>query len=213
MISGSLRAVGLALAGALSAADAFSAEAERRTCAIVPAESRVDVEVGTGGLFKFAGHEHVVRIPVHEGEVTAVPGDVAASAVRLVFRTGESRVLSSEGPAEDVPKVQEKMRSPSVLDVAAFPEATFVSKKVSGEFAEKGALALVIEGELRLRDQTRPVKATVQVERQEDKLVVSAKLPLRQTDFGIQPVSVAGVVKVKNELQLDLHAVARCSPP
>jgi hypothetical protein len=41
---------------------------------------------------------------------------------------------------------------------------------------------------------------------------VSGETALRQTDFGLQPVSVAGVVKVKDELGLALTIVARASP-
>jgi polyisoprenoid-binding protein YceI len=180
---------------------------------VVPAESQVDVEVGRGGLFKFAGHEHVIRIPVHGGDVTAVPGDLGASSVRLTFKTGESRVLSSGGPADDIPRIEEKMRGPAVLDAAAFPEASFVSRRVTGAYAETGATDLVVEGELRLRSVAWPLKVPVTVERKDGRLLASAKLSLRQTDLGIQPVSVAGVVKVKNELQLELRVVARCDPP
>jgi hypothetical protein len=55
------------------------------------------------------------------------------------------------------------------------------------------------------------VKVEVQVERKGGRLVAEARFRLRQTDFGIEPVSVAGVVKVKDELDLEAHIVATCA--
>jgi hypothetical protein len=40
-------------------------------------------------------------------------------------------------------------------------------------------------------------------------LTASGKTVLRQTDFGMKPVSVGGVVNVKNELGVDFRIVAR----
>ena len=34
-------------------------------------------------------------------------------------------------------------------------------------------------------------------------------MTLKQTDFGIKPVSTAGVVKVKDEVRIELRLVAR----
>jgi hypothetical protein len=40
-------------------------------------------------------------------------------------------------------------------------------------------------------------------------LTASGKTVLRHDQFGMQPVSVAGVVKVKNEIAIDYRIVAR----
>jgi polyisoprenoid-binding protein YceI len=173
------------------------------------ARSRVDVTVGKAGLFRFAGHAHVVRAPVARGEVIADPEALAVSTVWLGFDTAEIRVLSSEGPADEIPEVQEKMASPSVLDVVRFPEVRFESRRVSGRAAEKpGDFELQVLGELTLHGATRPVTAKLRAELRADLLVVKGTLRFKQSDFGIHPVSVAGVVKVKDELVLDVEVVA-----
>jgi hypothetical protein len=41
-----------------------------------------------------------------------------------------------------------------------------------------------------------------------DTLKASGQLVLRQTEYGITPVTVAGVVKVKDELKIDYAFVA-----
>ena len=41
------------------------------------------------------------------------------------------------------------------------------------------------------------------------RMVARGRTSLKQSDFGIKPISVAGVVKVKNELAIDYEIVAR----
>jgi hypothetical protein len=43
-------------------------------------------------------------------------------------------------------------------------------------------------------------------------LTATAVLVLRHDDFGMKPISVAGVVKVKNEIDVELQIVARAQP-
>ena len=41
-----------------------------------------------------------------------------------------------------------------------------------------------------------------------DRLTATGKFVIKQTDFGITPISVGGVVKVKNELNITFTIVA-----
>ena len=182
---------------------------EARRFRVDAAKSRIDVTVGTAGLFRFAGHSHAVRVPVAEGEIVADPDAVAASSLWLRFESAQIRVVSSEGPTDEVPKVQEKMAGPAVLDVARFPEVRFASRRVSGQIGEgPGLFDLDVLGDLTLRGTTKPVAARVSVELHGTRLVAHGQVRFKQSDFGIQPVSVAGLVKVKNELLLVFEILA-----
>jgi polyisoprenoid-binding protein YceI len=66
-----------------------------------------------------------------------------------------------------------------------------------------------VAGELALRGVTREVTLPLAVKLEGDRLEASGRLVLRQKDYGIDPVSVAGVVKVKNELAIEYTIVAR----
>jgi polyisoprenoid-binding protein YceI len=206
-----LRAVGLLglLFGTL-VPGAVAADARRYR--VDPEASRIDVKVGTAGLFKFAGHDHGVRVKVRRGEIVAAATDLSASSVTLVFSMADVRVVSSEGPAADIPKVQEKMAGPAVLDTGRFPEATFRSLRVTGRKLGPIRFELDLVGELTLHGVTRPLSARISVEVKSDRLVARGQATLKQSDFGIDPVSVAGVVKVKNELALDLEIAAAAVP-
>jgi hypothetical protein len=58
-------------------------------------------------------------------------------------------------------------------------------------------------------ESDRRTKATAPEDVIEDHPVATGATTIRQTDFGITPISVAGVVKVKNELALRWGLVGR----
>jgi polyisoprenoid-binding protein YceI len=180
--------------------------------AVVSNESAITVRVGRAGLLKFAGHEHEVVTSAIEGEVVADREALAASQVQLRFGASSLRVSGKGEPEKDVPKVQAKMEGPDVLDVARFPEVTFASRAVKGAIERSGTYALTVSGDLTLHGMTRAIDLPVEVTLSGDTLAATARLTIRQTDYGLKPVSVAGVVNVKNELAIDVRIVARAQP-
>jgi polyisoprenoid-binding protein YceI len=67
----------------------------------------------------------------------------------------------------------------------------------------RGPDTLLVKGDLTLHGQTHPVSATVH--KQDGAYVGSCRF--KQTTFGIHPVSVGGVVKVKDELEIQFSVV------
>ena len=185
------------------------AGAAEHAYSVVAGESRCAVHVGRAGLFKFAGHEHEVLAGSLTGRILADPEALERSSVRLSFEAGALRVSGQGEPAEDVPKVQEAMLGPRVLDVARFPTVVFESRGVAGKALGGAAYELQLQGELSLHGQTRTVALPLRVELTAGRLVATGRTKLRQSDYGIRPISVAGVVKVKDELTIDFAIVAR----
>ncbi len=185
--------------------------AEERSFDVDTGQSVLRVEVGRSGLFSFAGHRHEVLASGFEGRVVAVPEDVRRSSVVLKFPALGLRVSGKGEPAEDVPKVQAKMEGPEVLDLARFAEIVFRSSAVEGREAA-GIWNLRVTGELSLRGSTRSLVLPMRVTLSGERLEAAGQLVLKQTDFGIKPISVAGVVKVKDELGLDYKIVGRRTP-
>jgi polyisoprenoid-binding protein YceI len=174
------------------------------------AASEVLIQVGKAGLFKFAGHTHEVAAPISQGRIEADAADLSRSSVSLTFEAGALRVTGKGDPPEDVPKVQEAMIGPKVLDAPRFAQIVFTSRKVTGKPAGASGFDLQVEGDLALHGATRPLTIPVHVEKAADgSITATAKTVLRQTDFGMKPVSVAGVVNVRNELDLSFRVVAR----
>jgi polyisoprenoid-binding protein YceI len=187
-----------------------AASAEPRTYQVAGDESAFTVTVGKSGLFKFAGHEHEVVAGSFTGEVVADPDDVGRSSVVLDFDAAALKVTGKDESPEDVPKVQETMAGPKVLDAARFPRITFRSRAVKGRPAAGAAsYVLEVEGDLAFRDVTRPLVLEVKVDLGPDTLVATGVTVLRHSDLGLTPISIAGVVKVKNELVVSFRIVAK----
>jgi polyisoprenoid-binding protein YceI len=106
------------------------------------------------------------------------------------------RVRDSDASEKDRGAIQATMLGPEVLDSEQYREIEFKSSAVE----VLGATHWRVQGTLTLRDRTRPV--TVDVE--ENAGHYTGHATLKQTDFGIKPVKVAGgTVKVKDEVGVE----------
>ena len=157
----------------------------------------VTVQVGKGGLFSFAGHEHEVVAPATEGRIALDRGDITKSTVRLVFDATAMKVTGKGEPAEDVPEVQRVMMSDRVLDPQRYPTITFESRMIS----RASASSIRIAGDLTLHGTTKRVDVPVELRLEADRLTAQGKVNIRQSDFGIRPVTAAGgSVRVKDDV-------------
>ena len=154
-------------------------------------QSVMTVHVYKSGVFSAFGHNHEIAAPIAEGSF-----DEEKPAVELRVDARQLRVLDKDVSAKDRAEIQETMLGPKVLDSQKFPEIVFRSNHVERLGDGKWA----IEGSLTLHGQTQPVR--VQVEGQSGHYRGWAQL--KQKDFGITPVVVAGgTVKVKNEIRIE----------
>ena len=172
-----------------------------RTFTVEPERSKALIDVGKTGAFSFAGHTHEVEAPLTSGVVHFDPDNPSRADVRLEFNAAAMRVTGKGESADDVPKVTQTMLSDMVLDVKKFPSITFESTSISG----KGEVA----GRLTIHGTTKPVTATVAVKVTGDTLTATGRFSIKQTDFGITPISIGGVVKVKDELNITFTIAAR----
>jgi polyisoprenoid-binding protein YceI len=172
------------------------ARAEKR--AIDVARSVMKVRVYKAGLFSAFGHQHEVEAPIAVGELD---DSAEHSSVALRVDAGKLRVLDPGVSDSDRAQVQKTMESDKVLDAGRFPAIRFESTSVEA----KGADRWTVHGNLTLRGQTRPVQ--LDVARKDGHYRGSAIL--KQREFGITPISVAGgAVRVKDEVRIEFDIVA-----
>jgi len=166
------------------------------------AETPIDVEhstirihVGKAGLLSAAGHEHWVAAPVADGTLQETPPHITFRVEAVKMKVEKDKSLSAEKQAE----VQRTMQT-QVLESDKYPEITFRSTSIR----ETGGNTWEVLGDLTLHGQTRPV--TAKVEKQQGSYV--GRCQLKQTDFGIRPVRVAGgTVKVKDQIDIEFSIV------
>jgi polyisoprenoid-binding protein YceI len=193
-------AIGLAWAGA-SSAPAQASTQDTVVYRLLPS-SRLEVQTGKSGVFGFAGHTHVIRARAFTGSVQYRPSDVAASRLEITIPADSLEVLSPPDTAE-IRQVTETMRT-QVLHVDQYPEIRFTATQAV--LTPKG---LVLDGQLTLVGQTRPVKVTAMVQVGPDTLRASGSFAVNQTDFGIKPYKggPAGAVQVADRVRFDFDAV------
>jgi polyisoprenoid-binding protein YceI len=180
-----------------------------RTFTVDTQSSRALIDVGKSGAFSFAGHTHEVEAPVSRGVVHLDPDTLSRSDVRLEFNAAAMRVTGKGDPPADVPKVTEAMLGPQVLDVKQYPSITFESTAVTAT-GTLPSLTLSVAGKLTIRSTTKPVTASVAMKVDGATLTATGKFTIKQTDFGIKPISAGGgAVKVKDELTINFTISAR----
>jgi YceI-like domain len=160
--------------------------------------STLTVFVYKSGFFSGFADDHVVRAPIARGTIS----DEAPLAVSIEVESASLKVLDPKLSEDKRAEVQTRMLGPEVLDTAAHPDITFKST----EIAPAGESRWTVTGELSIHGQTRPARFAV--ERREGRY--RGTVTLKQRDFGIQPISIAGgTVKVKDEVKVEFDIVAQ----
>lgn len=185
--------------------------------ASVPSEGRYKINAGqsrftvralVGGLLSsVAGHDHTIAIRDFTGTVAFTYGPVTPASLQFTVKA-DSLAVTDKVSEGDRNKIQTTMRN-DVLDVNSYPEITFASTSVTATRVEEGKYQTRINGDLTLHGMTRPLTINAIVTFYETRLEAEGQFTLRQTEYGIRPVSVAGgTIKVKDELKFSFNIVA-----
>lgn len=176
---------------------------------IDPASSSIMLHVGRAGVFRFAGHDHEVIAPKVDGRVVVNRSEISRSSVQLRIDAEGLKVTGKGEPAQDVAEVQRVMLSERVLDVARYPQIVFESSGVSPATALAADMSLRVDGRLSVHGTSRRVMVPVRVRLTATGLAAEGRLTVRQTEFGMQPVTAgAGTVRVKDEVDIVFRIVA-----
>jgi polyisoprenoid-binding protein YceI len=174
---------------------------------IVPAQSHATIEVGKSGPLSFvAGHSHEVDVPGIRGHVRLL---TAGADVALTIPVSSMKVSGAHESADDLPKIQQTMMSDEVLDAGSHPTIAFQSTSVTMRPQTASAIEAVVDGRLTIRGTARPVSVTVHVDLAARTLTATGRFTIRQSDYGIKPVSVGGVVAVKDTVTVTFHIEGR----
>jgi hypothetical protein len=159
--------------------------------------SVLTVRVFKSGLFSFLAHDHTIKAPVASGTF-----DEQSPRVQLTVQSAALKVMDPDVSDKDRGEIQATMVGPKVLDPQKFPEIRFQSTSVDSRGADKW----LVRGDLTLHGQTRPV--AVEVHRENGRYFGSTTL--KQSDFGITPITIGGgAVKVKDEVRIDFEIAGR----
>ena len=177
---------------------AVLAVAAAQDAAIDVQRSTITIHAGKAGIFSAAGHDHWISAPISSGAI----GETPVPHVEFTVETAKMTVKPDPKiDAKTQAEIQKDMEE-LTLETKKFPEIRFRSSRIEKLADGQWRVA----GDLSLHGVTKPVSLTVK--RTGDSY--TARTVLKQTDFGIKPVSVGGgVIKVKNEVEIDFQIFPR----
>ncbi len=172
------------------------------------AASRFTVQAFATGMLSVLGHNPTIAILDFEGDVQFVPGTYEKAVVRVSVNTTVLDVVD-EMKKDDLQKLERLMHQ-EVLESDRFPSALYQSKQIDVQKTDAGQLFVEVGGELTLHGVTKNHSFTAQVRDFGTMLRISGKFSLRQSDYNIKPVSIAGgTLRLKDELNFNMEIAAR----
>ena len=186
----------------------MSPEASAVHYTIDPTSSRFTVRAFAAGLLSGLGHNPVIAFRDFSGEVNFASGDITKSSVGITIKAASFEVQNDVSEKDRREMI--RTMNDQVLEVGRFSDIAFESRQVSGMQLGESLYVLKIEGDLFLHGVTRRQTVSVNVVPTDDKLRAYGEFSIKQSDFKIKLVSVAGgALKVKDELRISFDVNAK----
>jgi polyisoprenoid-binding protein YceI len=172
-----------------------------------PGLSRFTAKAFATGLLASMGHNPSFAIRQIAGEAKFGADAPDQSTVRVVAQT-ESLELSDQVSDKDRREIERTTRT-DVLDASRFPEIVFEASNPALSKGGEGFYWANITGKLTIRGVTQPQQVSAQVSINDSQLRANGEFTVRQSSFGIKPVSVAGgTLKIKDDVKVTFDFVA-----
>jgi polyisoprenoid-binding protein YceI len=169
--------------------------------------SQFFAEAEAAGVLAVLGHNHKFQVRDFEGTV-GVPSNALQSASLSVSIVADSLTLVDKVSDDDRKEIEGTMKQ-KVLETSKFPKISFRSVSVTAGSSGDASSRLGVVGDLWLHGVGHSVTIPVTVVQEADSLRVTGTMKLRQTDYGMTPVTaVAGTIRVKDEVTISFDIIA-----
>ena len=183
---------------------------------VVGEESLLQILVYRGGAMARLGHNHVIASHHLAGlvfvtdDVTQWRFDIGIPVNELTIDEPAMREQAGADFPPGVPQsardgTRKNMLSEALLDGENYPEIRLRATDVvaTGEGFDVGV-------EITIKDQAHNVRVPVTLERMSGALVARGEFPLKQSELGFKPFSVAmGALVVLDEMRIHFELIAR----
>jgi polyisoprenoid-binding protein YceI len=170
--------------------------------------SRFTVQAFATGMLSMMGHNPTIGVRTFRGEVEFDPESGSAGRFRLVVQSASLFVQDDIKDSDR--REMERLMKTDVLDVSQYPEIVYEAPSASVSKIGDSLFSATIDGSLSLHGVTRTERLSVRIVSMPEMLRASGEFTLRQSDYQIKPVSVAGgALKLKDELKFAFEMVAR----
>jgi len=174
-----------------------------------PAASKFTVQAFAEGLLSLFGHDPMFGVKDFQGEASFVPETFENASLKLTINANSLRVVN-DVKEKDRQDIERTMRD-EVLETGKFPEIVFQSNNVSLSRIGEGRYRARVIGDLTLHGVTQSnISLNGEVTLNNDGLKTKGDFVIKQTDYKIKLVSVAGgTLKIKNEVKGRFDILAR----
>lgn len=170
--------------------------------------STLTVRAFATGLLSTFAHSPTIAIPDFKGEVFLNPDALEKSSLRLEIDPA-SLIVTNDISEKDRQEINRRMHA-EVLETDSFPEIVYECSRVSAGKIGEGQYSIALSGDLTLHGATHTQPVSARASLIGDLLRVTGEVSIRQSDYGIQPVSAAaGTITLKDDLKLSFDISAR----
>jgi len=154
------------------------------------------------------GHNPTIAIRTFSGEVEFDPETPQACGLHLAIQAAS---LSIQDDVSDKDRREmERMMNGEVLEVGKYPEIRYDASAIAVTRLGDTMFSVTLNGDLRFRGLTRTQPLTARITTMGEMLRASGEFTLKQSDYEIKPVSVAGgALRLKDELKFSFEIVAQ----
>jgi polyisoprenoid-binding protein YceI len=170
--------------------------------------SRFTVQAFASGMLSVVGHNPTMAIGKFSGEVDFSSESLEARGLRLLIEAGSLNVQDdiSDRDRREI----ERITNEQVLEIKQYPEIVYESPVASITRLGESLYSAALNGTLSFHGVIRNQPVTARIAVFGEMLRVSGDFTLRQSDYQIKPVVVAGgALKLKDELKFSFEIVAR----
>ena len=175
------------------------------------AKSRFVVRATASGLLSAFGHNPTIAIRNFTGEAWFRPQAPEQSSLQFKIDAGALAVTGDVND-KDRREMERAMRE-DVLETGRYTEIEFTSSGIQASKITEGMYRMKISGKLTMHGVTRDLELPCNMNVSEETLRANGDFTIRQTDYGMRLVSVAGgTLKLKDELKFTFDIVAHRRP-
>lgn len=170
--------------------------------------SRFTVQAFATGILSAMGHNPTIGICTFSGEVKFDPDALEADAFRLTIQSA-SLAVQDDISDKDRREIESVMKK-DILEIEKYPEIRYEASPLKVKKLDASLYSASLNGSLNFHGVTRVESIPVRIVLMGDMMRVSGDFSLRQSDYQIKPVSVAGgALKLKDDLKFSFEMIAR----
>jgi polyisoprenoid-binding protein YceI len=170
--------------------------------------SRFTVQAFATGMLSAMGHNPTIGIRNFSGEVNFDAETLQGNSFHLDIKLN-SLSVGDDISDKDRREIEQRMNE-QILEVARYPDAVYEAPVVSITRLGDALYSAALDGTLNFHGVSSRQSVTARVAVFGSMLRSSGDFTLKQSDYKVEPVSVAGgALKLKDELKFSFEIVAR----